>query len=159
MPFLDGFFSSIGQILPGYIEGRQQAIEDNWKDLDQYNKTQAGQLDNMFTEQTMDERLGMMADAANNSYMGMLNNAMMLDVNKAYQPGRLNFGAGFSAYSPYLAQYMYDAQARQADWARQYWANPAAAMRAMGMGGVAAPYMFSAVSGLGTNFNAPSIMQ
>ena len=162
MPFLEGLFSSIGRMLPGYIEGERQAIQDNWNDLNQYNQTQAGQLENMFTENTMDERLSMMDDAADNSYMGMLNNAMMLDVNRAYQPGRIIFGGQFSRWSPYLSEFMYQTQAQQGDFARQFWADPIRNAGIFGLGGTNAymlPSLLSMVSGLGSNVNVPGIYQ
>lgn len=159
MAFFDGFFSSVGQLLPGYLEGQRQAVEDNWNDLNQYNQVQEGQLENLFNEQTMDDRLSMMADAAENSYMGYLNNVMMLDLNQAYQPGRLVNAANYSTYSPYISRNMYDAQARQADYARQWWMDPTGAMRRMGLDGTAGALMFPAVSGLTANSNVPSIIQ
>lgn len=159
MAFFDGFFSSVGQLLPGYLEGQRQAVEDNWNDLNQYNQVQEGQLENLFNEQTMDERLGMMADAANNSYMGMLNNVMMLDVNRAYQPGRLAYGMTFSGYAPQQARNLYEAQTRQANFANQWWVDPYEAMRRMGIDGSAGALMFPAVSGLTANPNIPSIAQ
>lgn len=41
---------------PGYIQGRQQAIKDNWSDLNQFNQVRAGQLGNLFNEATFDDR-------------------------------------------------------------------------------------------------------
>lgn len=58
------FLGALGSMLPGYIKGRQQAIQDNWNDLFSYNKAQAGQLQNMFDENAMQDRLNMMRDAA-----------------------------------------------------------------------------------------------
>ena len=54
----------VGRLLPGYMQGERQAIQDNWNDLNQYNKAQAGQLQNMFDENAMRDRLNMMHDAA-----------------------------------------------------------------------------------------------
>ena len=64
MSFLGGLFQSFGRLLPGYMQGERQAIQDNWNDLNQYNKVQAGQLQNMFDENAMRDRLNMMRDAA-----------------------------------------------------------------------------------------------
>ncbi len=58
------FLGALGSMLPGYIKGRQQAISDNWNDLFSYNKAQAGQLQNMFDENAMQDRLQMMKDNA-----------------------------------------------------------------------------------------------
>lgn len=159
MAFFDGFFSSVGQLLPGYLEGQRQAVEDNWNDLNQYNQVQEGQLENLFNEQTMDERLRMMGDAAENSYMGYLNNLMTTDLNKAYQNGRLAFADYFSGYAPYMARNIYDAQTRQADYARQWWMDPTATMRRMGLDGPMGAMMFPTISGLTSNTNIPSIYQ
>ena len=63
MSFL-GALGSLGRLLPGYMQGERQAIQDNWNDLNQYNKVQAGQLQNMFDENAMRDRLNMMRDAA-----------------------------------------------------------------------------------------------
>ncbi len=64
MSFLGGLFQSFGRLLPGYMQGERQAIQDNWNDLNQYNKAQAGQLQNMFDENAMRHRLNMVEDAA-----------------------------------------------------------------------------------------------
>lgn len=58
------FLGALGSMLPGYIKGRQQAIQDNWNDLSQYNKVQAGQLQNMFDENAMKHRLNILQDRA-----------------------------------------------------------------------------------------------
>lgn len=63
MSFL-GALGAVGKLLPGYMQGERQAIQDNWNDLNQYNKAQAGQLQNMFDENAMRDRLNMMHDAA-----------------------------------------------------------------------------------------------
>ena len=54
----------VGRLLPGYMQGERQAIQDNWNDLNQYNKVQAGQLQNMFDENAMRDRLQMLKDNA-----------------------------------------------------------------------------------------------
>lgn len=63
MSFL-GALGAVGRLLPGYMQGERQAIQDNWNDLNQYNKAQAGQLQNMFDENAMRDRLQMMRDNA-----------------------------------------------------------------------------------------------
>lgn len=64
MSFLGGLFQSFGRLLPGYMQGERQAVQDNWNDLNQYNKVQAGQLQNMFDENAMRDRLQMLKDNA-----------------------------------------------------------------------------------------------
>lgn len=49
---LGGLFGAIGRMLPGYIQGREQAIRSNWNDLNQYNQVQRGQIQNAFDELT-----------------------------------------------------------------------------------------------------------
>ena len=69
MSFLGGLFQSFGRLLPGYMQGERQAIQDNWNDLNQYNKAQAGQLQNMFDENAMRDRLQILNDnAMTNNY-------------------------------------------------------------------------------------------
>lgn len=51
MSFLSGFAGLAG-LLPGYINGRRQAIQDNWADLKNYNDTKAGQINNLWSEAT-----------------------------------------------------------------------------------------------------------
>lgn len=68
MSFL-GALGAVGRLLPGYMQGERQAIRDNWMDLNQYNKVQAGQLQNMFDENAMRDRLQMLRDnAMTNNY-------------------------------------------------------------------------------------------
>lgn len=64
MSFLGGLFQSFGRLLPGYMQGERQAVQDNWTDLNQYNKVQAGQLQNMFDENVMPDRMNMVKDNA-----------------------------------------------------------------------------------------------
>ena len=64
MSFLGGLFQSFGRLLPGYMQGERQAVQDNWTDLNQYNKAQAGQLQNMFDENAMRDRLQILKDNA-----------------------------------------------------------------------------------------------
>ncbi len=64
MSFLGGLFQSFGRLLPGYMQGERQAVQDNWNDLNQYNKVQAGQLQNMFDENVMPDRMNMVKDNA-----------------------------------------------------------------------------------------------
>ena len=54
----------VGRLLPGYMQGERQAIQDNWNDLNQYNKVQAGQLQNMFDENVMPDRMNIAKDNA-----------------------------------------------------------------------------------------------
>lgn len=53
---LNELLGGVLQLTPGYMEGRQQAIKDNWQDLNNYNQVQAGQMANAFTEATFPYR-------------------------------------------------------------------------------------------------------
>ena len=159
MAFFDGFFSSLGQLLPGYTEGRQDAIEDNWNDMNQFNQVLAGQTENAFNLETFDERARMMRDAAERSYYGALNDAMTLRTNMAFQPGRESFGLAYSLMAPETALDTYRAQAAQANWLSRFWPNPQGAMQPMGTDNMMWPNLFGAVSGLGVNPNIPSTLQ
>ena len=52
-----GMLGQIGRILPGYVQGRQQAIQDNWQDLQNYNTGFHGQLQNAFDQSTFEPQL------------------------------------------------------------------------------------------------------
>lgn len=56
------FLGAISSLLPGYIQGRRQAIQDNWQDLQNYNNIQAGQQANAFTAATWQPRLDAFVD-------------------------------------------------------------------------------------------------
>lgn len=53
---LSELLGTLAQSVPGYMEGHQQAIKDNWQDLSNYNQVQAGQMANAFTEATFPYR-------------------------------------------------------------------------------------------------------
>jgi hypothetical protein len=96
MSFL-GALGAVGRLLPGYVNGERQANSDNWNDLKNYNAVQAGQLQNIFDEQAMRDRLQMMRDNA------MINNyqrwaaGLDLGVKSAQYPlmlGQIGWQAG-----------------------------------------------------------------
>lgn len=99
------FLGAIASLLPGYMQGRRQAIQDNWTDLSNYNQVQAGQLANAFTEGTWDYNMARARDAATNSGFQTWNNMRNLQVNEAYFPKMLTEGQIASWYAPYTAQY------------------------------------------------------
>ena len=39
---LGSVVGALGSLLPGYMQGERQAVQDNWADLNYYNKAQAG---------------------------------------------------------------------------------------------------------------------
>ena len=96
MSFL-GALGAIGRLLPGYVQGERQAVQDNWADLDNYNKTQAGQLANAYTEATFQPNVSQEYDEAELSRMGVMNSDMILQQNMVAQPGILQERAYSSA--------------------------------------------------------------
>lgn len=97
-------FAAIGRALPGFVEGERMAIQDNWTDLNQYNKVQAGQLENAFTEQTFNPRTQIVYDAARNSGLGVLNNRMTTAQNMTIHPAIVARNYWASLYAPQNAQ-------------------------------------------------------
>ena len=97
-------FAAIGRALPGFVEGERMAVQDNWNDLNQYNKVQAGQLENAFTEQTFNPRMQIVYDAARNSGLGVLNNRMTTAQNWMLHPALMTRNYYASLYAPQNAQ-------------------------------------------------------
>lgn len=52
-----GILGQLGRLLPGYAEGRRQAIQDNWQDLSNYNSVYKGQLQNAFGASTLEPQI------------------------------------------------------------------------------------------------------
>ena len=101
MPFNFGsLFSAVGRALPGFVEGERQAVADNWRDLNQYNQVQAGQLENAWTEATWDPRLfNTWANATNNDIL-LQASGMELANRLAAQPGQQTRNWLYSDYAP-----------------------------------------------------------
>lgn len=103
-------FGAFGRLLPGYMQGEQQAIKDNWYDLNQYNQVQAGQIQNAWDEATFNPRLTMVQHAVDMSDMGVQNAGMDYLVNLAALPGRLGSADVYSAFNPWAQRMAYEAQ-------------------------------------------------
>lgn len=88
--------TAIGRALPGYVEGHRQAVQDNWQDLTNYNSVQAGQLENIFTEQTLPTRIYNAKLTAPANTLQLLQSAMNYDVNRTAQQGNLDLARLFS---------------------------------------------------------------
>ena len=63
----------IPDLFTSYINGRRQAVADNWQDLSNYNQVLAGQLNNAFNMATFDPRVRI---AESEAQLGEQNNAL-----------------------------------------------------------------------------------
>ena len=63
----------IPDLFTSYINGRRQAVADNWQDLSNYNQIAAGQLNNAFNMATFDPRVRI---AESQAQLGELNNVL-----------------------------------------------------------------------------------
>lgn len=52
-----GVLGQLGRMLPGYVEGRRQAIQDNWQDMSNYNQMYHGQLQNAYDTATWEPQM------------------------------------------------------------------------------------------------------
>lgn len=101
MASFGSLFAAIGRALPGFYEGRQQAIQDNWKDLENYNNVQAGQLSNAWTEATWEDRLTNVHNQRLNNSLQLGNSALNFNVRQALQPyflGQAQMAQGLQPY-------------------------------------------------------------
>ena len=99
---LGGLFSAFGRMLPGYVQGERDAVKDNWADLKNYNEVQAGQLDNMFTEDTYDARINIMDAARDMKRDQATKSGMDLELFSELYPGMRAAYALQSQYMPML---------------------------------------------------------
>lgn len=97
---------AISSVLPGYIQGQRQAVQDNWRDLEEYNKTQQGQYANAFTAATWQPRLSMFYNSKYNSDFNTLGNFYNLMQKQAWQPYNMSMAGAFSQAAPYMAPEM-----------------------------------------------------
>lgn len=81
------FLGALGGILPGYQQGQQQAINDNWSDLLKYNQAKAGQLQNAFDEFVMPFRSNIFQDQAVLSDINKRQAGMALSQAAMLHPG------------------------------------------------------------------------
>lgn len=99
------FLGALGSVLPNYIQGQRQAIQDNWTDLMNYNKAQQGQLENAFLETTFGPRLDMFYNSAfDKDIQSTMNGMNFMRFIPQWQAGfvddmyRRNYAPTFSAY-------------------------------------------------------------
>lgn len=98
MPFNFGsIFSAVGRALPGYVEGERMAMEDNWRDLNEYNKVQAGQLQNAWDVATWTPRLTNVRLNTENNAINRERNLMQMGLDTARYPYEFELNAAMSA--------------------------------------------------------------
>jgi hypothetical protein len=105
MSFLGGLgsvFGALGSLLPGYVQGERQAVQDNWSDLNNYNKVQAGQGQNAFDFASFGHKLDMVKDAADLQNYNTQNAGMTLQRNRAWLPYMVEQGQWFSKNGNWL---------------------------------------------------------
>lgn len=79
-----------------WVNGREKAIESNWRDLEKFNQVQKGQLDNFEALATSDPRINMAYDNASLLNDKAQNSWMDTEVNTKAFPGRLAASAAQS---------------------------------------------------------------
>lgn len=97
------FLGALANLMPGYIQGQRQAVQDNWQDLQNYNNVQSGQQANAFTEATWQPRLDMFNNQARRSGLSLINDVMNTNVNWAWYPGQFYRGMIASQFAPQQA--------------------------------------------------------
>lgn len=81
-----GALGQIGRYLPGYIDGRERAIQANWNDLNQFNQVQAGQMSNAFAADTFSDRVSGVKSQARNAWYNADNAMFNRDLNARRMP-------------------------------------------------------------------------
>ena len=102
----------IPDLFTPYIQGREQAINRNWSDLQKYNTTQAGQLTNLYNLATFSPRVNKeweatQAAALNNQFNEDTYYPRLYASNLQAANGLLGLGQGLATYGantqfPYL---------------------------------------------------------
>lgn len=98
-----GFLGALGRMLPGYMQGERMAVQDNWNDLNQYNKVQAGQIQNAFDEAAFNPRLSSLMNAAEQTDYQTDMARMTRDTSAAMFPGNVAYGWTWSQWAPEVA--------------------------------------------------------
>ena len=88
MNFL-GLLGHLGSLLPGYIEGRRAAIQDNWQDMTNYNTVLNGQLQNLLNAVTFPDMLSSIQDSAAQSHLNTMQSGLNFYGNAMTAPTAL----------------------------------------------------------------------
>lgn len=97
------FLSTAGQLMPSFLQGYRAAREDNWDDMQQYNKAQAGQFENAWNEATFEPNLQMVRDNATVSALNRNTSGLNYMVREAAHPGLMQQQITRSMAMPYIA--------------------------------------------------------
>lgn len=89
-------------LMPMYLQGRQQAITDNWNDGEKYNTVKKGQLEALIKENTAANDIAESDIKLNNALYGMEGNAMGLAQAQALHPGNMTRNRILSAWTPWM---------------------------------------------------------
>lgn len=99
-----GAFGALGRLLPGYMQGERQAIQDNWQDLENYNNVQKGQIANAFSEATFAPAVQMyglsLQDALNKTEVGSMQTALQRIMYPYAEQGTASMGPLMSLLMP-----------------------------------------------------------
>ena len=94
--------TGLGRMLPGYLNGYRMAIQDNWNDLNQYNKVQQGQIQNAWSEAAFNPSYNqLLADTAMHQ-MNAIDAGGELGIKQLQWPGRAAQAAMMSSAAPGL---------------------------------------------------------
>lgn len=142
---------ALSSALPGYVQGQRQAVQDNWRDLEEYNKTQQGQMANLFTAATWEPRLAMFNNARNQSDFNTLGGLYNILQQQAWLPWNLSVPQGFGQAAPYMVPEMVTQTMKAWQNVGKYGMFPGLggllSMAMGGMGGMGAPTLPSNLGG------------
>lgn len=130
---LGSVVGALGSLLPGYMQGERQAVQDNWADLNYYNKAQAGQLQNMYDERVMNDRINMAHDNALMQSNVRANSDLNLFNNYLYEPYTIRRAQWDTAYADQLNNARIGLTLAGANMAMS---NPMTLLGSMGLGGM-----------------------
>ena len=161
---LGEILGQMAQAVPGYVEGRQQAIKDNWQDLSNYNQVRAGQMNNALFQATMPYRWQDVVNNTQKNYYSIL---------AAGRANALNFAdtaaamAIRTAQAPYVAPTAEQQASNAEEAARNVPFQRAMQMQLQALRIAHPEYygsssyspwdMYNAFPGIGYNYGSPSV--
>lgn len=118
----------IPDLFTSYINGRRQAVQDNWTDLQNYNTVLGGQMENALGMQIMGDRARISAAnaevAGQNAALGAATTDRDIDLIQKQNALGLNDLVANAMYAQYMHQQrMYNDPQYRADFMRYYNAN------------------------------------